>query len=59
MNKLADLIEANKEILATIEAWDNGKSFLTYASERPNAVRGPLKRYANAKYRQAVRCGRQ
>lgn len=24
MNKLADLIEANKEVLASIEAWDNG-----------------------------------
>ena len=25
MGKLADLIEANKEVLASIEAWDNGK----------------------------------
>jgi acyl-CoA reductase-like NAD-dependent aldehyde dehydrogenase len=24
MGKLADLIEANKEVLASIEAWDNG-----------------------------------
>ena len=24
MGKLADLIEANKEILASVEAWDNG-----------------------------------
>lgn len=24
MYKLADLIEKNKEVLATIEAWDNG-----------------------------------
>lgn len=24
MAKLADLIEANKEVLASIEAWDNG-----------------------------------
>jgi aldehyde dehydrogenase (NAD+) len=26
MIKLADLIEANKELLATIDAWDNGSS---------------------------------
>ena len=25
MNKLADLMESKKEILATIDAWDNGK----------------------------------
>ena len=25
MGKLADLIEANKELFATIDAWDNGK----------------------------------
>ena len=24
MNKLADLIEANKEILAAVDSWDNG-----------------------------------
>jgi hypothetical protein len=24
MGKLADLIEANKEVLASVEAWDNG-----------------------------------
>jgi acyl-CoA reductase-like NAD-dependent aldehyde dehydrogenase len=28
MGKLADLIEANKEVLASIEAWDNGKHSL-------------------------------
>ncbi|KAF3026775.1 mitochondrial aldehyde dehydrogenase [Neopestalotiopsis sp. 37M] len=27
MNKLADLIEADKEILATLETWDNGKPY--------------------------------
>jgi aldehyde dehydrogenase (NAD(P)+) len=27
MNKLADAMEANRRILATIEAWDNGKTF--------------------------------
>jgi len=25
MNKLADLMEANTELLATIDAWDNGR----------------------------------
>jgi aldehyde dehydrogenase (NAD+) len=24
MNKLADLIEANKEVLAAVDSWDNG-----------------------------------
>jgi aldehyde dehydrogenase (NAD+) len=28
MLRLADLIEENKELLATIDAWDNGKSVL-------------------------------
>ena len=27
MYKLADLIEQKRELLATIEAWDNGRSF--------------------------------
>lgn len=27
MARLADLIEQNKELLATIDAWDNGTSF--------------------------------
>jgi len=25
MNKLADLIEANKEVLAAVDSWDNGE----------------------------------
>lgn len=29
MTKLADLLEQNKELLATIDAWDNGKRQLT------------------------------
>lgn len=29
MGKLADLIEANKEVLASVEAWDNGMHFGT------------------------------
>lgn len=28
MNRLADLIEANKETFATIDAWDNGVSYI-------------------------------
>ncbi|KAJ2903465.1 aldehyde dehydrogenase aldh [Zalerion maritima] len=28
MTKLADLMEANKELFATIDAWDNGKPYL-------------------------------
>jgi aldehyde dehydrogenase (NAD(P)+) len=28
MSKLADLIEANKEVLASVEAWDNGMHFI-------------------------------
>ena len=33
MRKLADLIEANKETLATIETWDNGKPYLVALNE--------------------------
>jgi len=29
MSKLADLIEANKEVLASVEAWDNGMHLVT------------------------------
>jgi aldehyde dehydrogenase (NAD+) len=29
MMKLADLMEQNKELLATIDAWDNGKRYIT------------------------------
>jgi aldehyde dehydrogenase (NAD+) len=28
MMKLADLMEQNKELLATIDAWDNGKRYI-------------------------------
>jgi aldehyde dehydrogenase (NAD+) len=28
MNKLADLIEANKEVLAAVDSWDNGMSII-------------------------------
>lgn len=27
MARLADLMESNKELLATIDAWDNGKKY--------------------------------
>ncbi|KAL1993968.1 hypothetical protein VTN49DRAFT_2637 [Thermomyces lanuginosus] len=33
MLRLADLIEENKEILATIDAWDNGKPYAVAVSE--------------------------
>lgn len=32
MTRLADLLEQNKEILATIDAWDNGRSCLVLQS---------------------------
>ncbi|PSK54335.1 Aldehyde dehydrogenase [Elsinoe australis] len=39
MARLADLIEANKEILATIDAWDNGKPYSVALSEDlPEAI---------------------
>ena len=31
MGKLADLIEANKEVLASVEAWDNGMHLMLAA----------------------------
>ena len=32
MSKLADLLERNKELLATIDAWDNGRQLIDSAS---------------------------
>lgn len=37
MNKLADLMEQNKELLATIDAWDNGKHCKTKTRLLPQA----------------------
>jgi len=33
MNKLADLIEANKEVLAAVDSWDNGKPYAVALTE--------------------------
>lgn len=33
--KLADLIEENREVFATIDAWDNGKSDVTLSLRNP------------------------
>ncbi|KAI9851680.1 MAG: mitochondrial aldehyde dehydrogenase [Vezdaea acicularis] len=45
MIKLADLVEANKEILATIETWDNGKPYTVARDEDLAEVSGCLKYY--------------
>ena len=47
MSKLADLIEANKEVLASVEAWDNGMHLGTVSSfcgadDVPQANHTPL-----------------
>lgn len=34
MTKLADLMESNKELLATIDAWDNGENARLGCSQR-------------------------
>ncbi|ORY59638.1 aldehyde dehydrogenase [Pseudomassariella vexata] len=46
MNKLADLVEANKEILATIETWDNGKPYSVALHGDVAEVVGTLRYYA-------------
>ena len=46
MLKLADLIEANKETLATIETWDNGKPYSIALNEDISEVVGTLRYYA-------------
>jgi hypothetical protein len=39
MIKLSDLIEQNKELFATIEAWDNGMHFtFTTAASRASKI---------------------
>ncbi|KAI0127269.1 putative aldehyde dehydrogenase Ald3 [Xylariales sp. AK1849] len=45
MNKLADLIQAEKEILATIETWDNGKPYGDALGEMGEVI-GTLRYYA-------------
>ncbi|KAM0818191.1 putative Aldehyde dehydrogenase [Seiridium cardinale] len=46
MNKLADLIEADKEILATIETWDNGKPYSVALDMDLGEVVSTLRYYA-------------
>lgn len=44
--KFAELIEKNKEILATIETWDNGKPYQVALNEDLPEVYGCIKYYA-------------
>ncbi|KAG9879472.1 retinal dehydrogenase 2, partial [Aureobasidium melanogenum] len=46
MIKLANLIEQHKEVLATIETWDNGKPYSVALNEDLGEVIGTLKYYA-------------
>ncbi|KAG9559209.1 aldehyde dehydrogenase, partial [Aureobasidium melanogenum] len=46
MNKLADLMEKNTELLATIDAWDNGKPYSeALTGDLPEAI-GTIRYYA-------------
>lgn len=44
MMKLADLMEQNHELLATIDAWDNGQCNLTSSKTHTNLVRQTVQR---------------
>ncbi|KAF7559935.1 hypothetical protein G7046_g4205 [Stylonectria norvegica] len=46
MNRLADLVDENKETLATIETWDNGKPYSVAVGEDLGEVAGTLRYYA-------------
>ncbi|KAF9774167.1 hypothetical protein IL306_007843 [Fusarium sp. DS 682] len=46
MNRLAELVEENKEILATIETWDNGKPYSVALNEDMTEVAETLRYYA-------------
>ncbi|KJK85208.1 hypothetical protein H633G_10958, partial [Metarhizium anisopliae BRIP 53284] len=46
MHKLADLIEQDQRVLATIETWDNGKPYSVSFNEDLNEVIGWLRYYA-------------
>ncbi|KAI6818379.1 retinal dehydrogenase 2 [Hortaea werneckii] len=46
MFKLSQLVEENKELLATIETWDNGKPYQVALNEDLAEVSGCLKYYA-------------
>lgn len=44
--KLADLVESNRELLATIETWDNGKPYSVALDEDVNEVAEVFRYYA-------------
>ncbi|KFG85362.1 retinal dehydrogenase 2 [Metarhizium anisopliae] len=46
MHRLADLIEQDQRVLATIETWDNGKPYSVSFNEDLNEVIGCLRYYA-------------
>lgn len=46
MYKFAELLEANKEILATLETWDNGKPYSVALNEDMAEVVGTMRYYA-------------
>jgi aldehyde dehydrogenase (NAD+) len=46
MYKLSQLVEENKELLATIETWDNGKPYQVALNEDLAEVAGCIKYYA-------------
>lgn len=46
MYKFADILEANKEILATLETWDNGKPYSVALNEDLGEVVGVIRYYA-------------
>ncbi|KIW50896.1 hypothetical protein PV05_09674 [Exophiala xenobiotica] len=46
MYKFADLLEANKETLATLETWDNGKPYSVALNEDLGEVIGTMRYYA-------------
>lgn len=46
MYKFADLLEANKEVLATLETWDNGKPYSVALNEDLAEVVGVIRYYA-------------
>jgi aldehyde dehydrogenase (NAD(P)+) len=46
MNRLAELVEENRDILATIETWDNGKPYSVSFNEYMTEVAETLRYYA-------------
>lgn len=46
MNKLADLVEKNADVLATVECVDNGKPYITALNEDVQEVAGVMRYYA-------------